>query len=220
MLPVNTVRLNLMLSVQVNAAEEENKPRRKHKKGTEIPSSSGEPIADEDANVPSVSTPSNDPLLSGEDRLKLTELMDLCTQSQSRVLTLESTKSTQALEIESLKQGVKKLEKKRRSRTYKPKRLYKVGSSRRVESSEGSLGAKKDASKQGRKIADIDADTEVTLVDETRGMNDDNPMFDTGVLDEQEVIIEKEVNEKEVSAADPVTTAGEVVTTASVDILD
>ncbi|GJV15354.1 hypothetical protein Tco_1360677, partial [Tanacetum coccineum] len=75
------------------------------------------------------------------------------------------------------------------------------------------LGDQEDASKQGRKIKDLDADAEVTLVDETQEMNDDNLMFDTGVLEEQE----KEVAEKEVSTADPVTTAGEVVTTANVE---
>ncbi|GKC95861.1 hypothetical protein Tco_1161303 [Tanacetum coccineum] len=72
---------------------------------------------------------------------------------------------------------------------------------------------KRDASKQGRKIADLDADAEVTLVDETQQMNDDNLIFDTNVLEEQE----KEVDEKEVGTADPVTTAGEVVTTANVE---
>ncbi|GJX68585.1 putative ribonuclease H-like domain-containing protein [Tanacetum coccineum] len=48
-----------------------------------------------------------------------------------------------------------------------------------------------DASKQGRKIADIDADVEVTLINETHERNDDNLMFDTGVLDKQEVEVEK-----------------------------
>nr|GEV63946.1 hypothetical protein [Tanacetum cinerariifolium] len=51
-------------------------------------------------------------LRSNEDRLKLNELMDLCTTLQSRVLTLEKTKTTQALEIDSLKRRVKKLKKK------------------------------------------------------------------------------------------------------------
>ncbi|GKA40727.1 putative reverse transcriptase domain-containing protein [Tanacetum coccineum] len=64
-------------------------------------------------------------------------------------------------EIATLKKRVKKLEKKRRSRTYKPRRLYKVSLSRRIESfDDASLGAQEDASKQGRKIADLDADTE------------------------------------------------------------
>ncbi|GJV88315.1 hypothetical protein Tco_1532253 [Tanacetum coccineum] len=136
-------------------------------------------------------------------------------EENSRVLVLETTKSNQALEIESLKKRVKSLGKRRKSRTLGFKRLRKVGSASRVESSnDASLGAQEDASKHGRKIADLDADAEVTLVDETQEMNDENLMFDTGVLEDQE----KDVAEKEVSAADPVTTAGEVVTTANVEV--
>ncbi|GKG34262.1 hypothetical protein Tco_0436958, partial [Tanacetum coccineum] len=56
-------------------------------------------------------------------------------------------------------------------------------------------------------------------------MNDDKLMFDIGVLEEQEIEFERVVEEPvvsiatttksiPVSAADPVTTAGEVVTTA------
>nr|GEW18560.1 hypothetical protein [Tanacetum cinerariifolium] len=80
-----------------------------------------------------VSKISNDPLLVGvntpqseKDSQKLNELVDLCTNLQNMVLALEATKTTQALEIDSLKRRVKKLEKKKRSRTYKLKRLYKV----------------------------------------------------------------------------------------------
>ncbi|GJZ65486.1 hypothetical protein Tco_0622182 [Tanacetum coccineum] len=64
-------------------------------------------------------------LRSGEDRLKLQELMELCTNLQNRVIDLEKTKTTQAREITSLKLRVKKLEKKGGSRTHKLKRLYK-----------------------------------------------------------------------------------------------
>ncbi|GKC20829.1 hypothetical protein Tco_1022979 [Tanacetum coccineum] len=49
---------------------------------------------------------------SGEDCLKLKELIELCTNLQQRVLDLETTKITQANEIASLKRRVKKLEKK------------------------------------------------------------------------------------------------------------
>ncbi|GKA29854.1 hypothetical protein Tco_0716099 [Tanacetum coccineum] len=90
----------------------------------------------------SVSKHSNDSLLargntlrSDEDRLKLNELMELCTTLQTRVLDLEKTKTTQGNEIASLKRRVKKHEKKRSSRTHKLKRLYKVGLTARVESS-------------------------------------------------------------------------------------
>nr|GEX64717.1 hypothetical protein [Tanacetum cinerariifolium] len=89
-----------------------------------------------------VSKISNDPLLvgvntpqNGKDILKLTELMELCTNLQQIVFDLETTKTSQAQEITSLKKRVKRLEKKRRSITHGLKRLYKVGLSARVESS-------------------------------------------------------------------------------------
>ncbi|GKB72713.1 hypothetical protein Tco_0934125 [Tanacetum coccineum] len=133
--------------------------------------------------------------------------------------------TSQAAEIATLKERVKKLEKKRRSRTYKPRRLYKVGLSRRIKSSnDASLGTQEDASNQGRKIADLDADIELTLIDETQERNDEDLMFDTGVLNDDVVFQKPMVNTATttssipVSVVDPVTTTGEVVTTASVEI--
>ncbi|GJW80314.1 hypothetical protein Tco_0144289 [Tanacetum coccineum] len=106
-------------------------------------------------------------------------------------------------EIASLKKRVKQLEKRKKSRTSGLKRLRKVGSASRVESSNDvSLGAQEDASKQGRKIADLDADEEpiVNAAKTTRSIP--------------------------VSAADPVPTAGEikaakpkVITTAATTII-
>ncbi|GKC90434.1 hypothetical protein Tco_1151083 [Tanacetum coccineum] len=124
-----------------------------------------------------VSKTSNDSLLAGvitsrsdEDSLKLKELMEFCTKLQQRVLALENTKIAQAQEITSLKLRVKKLEKKGGSRTHKLKRLYKVSrSARMVSSDDASLGDQEDASKQGRKIDDIDKYAEITLIDETQG---------------------------------------------------
>ncbi|GJW57141.1 putative ribonuclease H-like domain-containing protein [Tanacetum coccineum] len=115
--------------------------------------------------------------------------------SGAMVLAFENTNTSQAAEIATLKERVKKLEKKRRSKTYKPRRLYKVSLSRRIESSDdASLGAQEDASKQGKKIANLDADTKVTLIDETQGRNDEDLMFDTGVLNGDEVFQEPMVN--------------------------
>ncbi|GKB83690.1 hypothetical protein Tco_0950585 [Tanacetum coccineum] len=102
-------------------------------------------------------------LQSDEDRLKLDELVVLCTTLQNRVLDLEQTKTSQHNEIASLKRRVKKLEKKDRSRTHRLKRLYKVGLTDRVESSDDEESLGEDASKQGR-IDAIDADEEITLV--------------------------------------------------------
>ncbi|GJZ45526.1 hypothetical protein Tco_0593122 [Tanacetum coccineum] len=72
---------------------------------------------------------SNDPPLSkvntlgsGEDSMKLQELMDLCTKLSERVLALENIKTGQDLEITNLKKRVKKLEKKKKSRTTQLKR--------------------------------------------------------------------------------------------------
>ncbi|GJY44821.1 hypothetical protein Tco_0433034 [Tanacetum coccineum] len=137
-----------------------------------------------------VSKTSNDSLLVGfntpqsnEDRLQLKKLMELYTTLQQRVIDLENAKTAQAQEITSLKLRVKRLEKKRGSRTYKLKRLYKVGLSRRVESSK----------------------------DESLGVLDDEEVF--AGLDET-----RNMAKKEVSTSDPVTTAGEVVTTASVKV--
>ncbi|GJS68001.1 retrovirus-related pol polyprotein from transposon TNT 1-94 [Tanacetum coccineum] len=65
-----------------------------------------------------------------------------------RVIYLENTKTAQAQKITSLKKRVKKLEKKGGLRNHKLKRLYKVGLSARVESTdEASLGDQEDASK-------------------------------------------------------------------------
>nr|GEW14237.1 hypothetical protein [Tanacetum cinerariifolium] len=109
-----------------------------------------------------------------------------------------------------LHNGVKKLERRQKSKTHDMKRLYNVGLFTRVESSgEESLG-EDDASKQGRNITDIDADKEITLVDETakdQGRFDDQEMFDTWVLDDEEVVVEKVVADKEVSVVEEVNAA-------------
>nr|GEW01120.1 hypothetical protein [Tanacetum cinerariifolium] len=82
---------------------------------------------------------------------------------QQRVLDLETTKTTQALGIDSLKRRVKRLERIKWSRTHMLKILYKIGLSARVESSEDEGLGEEDASKQGT-IADIDANKDITLV--------------------------------------------------------
>ncbi|GKF10372.1 hypothetical protein Tco_0048298, partial [Tanacetum coccineum] len=144
----------------------------------------------------------NDSLLAGvntprsdEDSLKLKELMELCTNLQNRVIDLEKSKTSQAQEITSLKRRAMRLEKKGRSRTHKLKRLYKVGLSARVESSEEILG-KEDASKQGR-IDDIDANEDIYLVNVHR----DEDMFGVNNLEGDEGTI--------------TTTAAKTVTVAS-----
>ncbi|GKD45656.1 hypothetical protein Tco_1270301 [Tanacetum coccineum] len=60
-----------------------------------------------------------------KDRLKLNELLELCTKLSKRVLDLENTKTSQAVEITKLKERVKKLERRNKSRTSGLKRLRK-----------------------------------------------------------------------------------------------
>ncbi|GJR91194.1 putative ribonuclease H-like domain-containing protein [Tanacetum coccineum] len=117
--------------------QKKQKPRKPKRKDTEISQSSGptEPIADEAINEEYVPTHSNDPLLSGEDSLKLNDLMEICTKLQQRVLDVENTKTAKAQEISSLMLRVKRLEKKGGSRTHKLKILFKVGRSAQVVSS-------------------------------------------------------------------------------------
>nr|GEV59618.1 putative ribonuclease H-like domain-containing protein [Tanacetum cinerariifolium] len=68
-------------------------------------------------------------------------------------------------------------------------------------------------------IEDIDQDTNITLVDEAQGRIHDAYIFGVDDLEGNEVIVDvrEKIVEKEVSIADPVTTASEVVTAASVE---
>ncbi|GKD35212.1 hypothetical protein Tco_1250721 [Tanacetum coccineum] len=171
-----------------------------------------------------VSKHSNDSLLargntlqSDKDRLKLNELMELCTTLQQRVLDLEKTKTTQGNEIASLKRRVKKLEKKNRSRSHKLKRLYKVGLSARVESYGDKESLGEDASKQGR-INAIDADEDITLVNVQDDV--DNEMFDMNVLNDEEVLVagQNENVVEEVVDAAQVSTAATTATITTEEI--
>nr|GEZ19744.1 hypothetical protein [Tanacetum cinerariifolium] len=106
------------------------------------------------------------------------------------------SKDCQAKDIANLKKRVKKLENRRKSRPEGLKRL-----------------------KKKRSIEDINQDAEIALVDEAHGRMHDAYMFGVDDLEGNEVIVDvrEKFVEKEVSTADPVTTAGEVVIAASVE---
>nr|GEV32373.1 hypothetical protein [Tanacetum cinerariifolium] len=127
-------------------------------------------------------------LQSDEDSMKLNEFMELCQE----------------------------LDKKQRSRTHKLKRLYKVGLSSRVESSDDNEHLGEDASKQGR-ISDIDADKGITLV----STHDDAEIFDADKdLHGEEVFVAKQdanVVEKEVDVAQVKVSTAATTPTISID---
>ncbi|GKA88221.1 hypothetical protein Tco_0809985 [Tanacetum coccineum] len=175
---------------------------------------------DEAEHKESVPTPSNDPQPSSEDSMQLTDLMVLCTKLQTQVLDLQKAKDAQAKEIVALRKRIQRLERRKMSRPTSLKRLRKVGMSQRVVSSEDqeSLGTLEDASKQGRSIEDIDADVDVSLVDETQERQDDDLMFDSGVLEDDVMHVEAKVDGKDEQSKKPDdSTTGEAVTTSSID---
>nr|GEU48695.1 hypothetical protein [Tanacetum cinerariifolium] len=93
----------------------------------------------------------------------LYNLLDTCTTLTRRVENLEQDKIAQALEITKLKQRVKKLERRNKLKVSKLRRLKKVGTTQRVNTSDDIVMG--DVSKQGRIIASMDADVDVTLKD-------------------------------------------------------
>nr|GEW32856.1 putative reverse transcriptase domain-containing protein [Tanacetum cinerariifolium] len=119
-IPTNPHNTLIVTQPSSSLPQKKQKSRRKHRKEIEAPS----PIS-EIPNEEGVPTNSNDPLPSGEDRMRLNELMILCTNLKKHVLDLEEANTAQAEEIASLKKGVKKFEQKRKSRTSRLKRLRK-----------------------------------------------------------------------------------------------
>ncbi|GJR87859.1 hypothetical protein Tco_0211870 [Tanacetum coccineum] len=110
--------------------------------------------------------------------------------AQTRVLALETTKTAQAKEIASLKKRVKKLERKRKSRT--PGRtLFKIGTSKKR-----SLG-EEDASKQGKNLKQ-------------------RSIF--GESDVDEDLDAVSTAKMEVNTAEPITTASAPINTAGVSV--
>nr|GEX94966.1 hypothetical protein [Tanacetum cinerariifolium] len=146
---------------QQQKTQKHRKPRRKVTKVPQ-PSDPLEHVADKAVNVEMDDSLVGAATIASNGGLRCQETMG-DTIAQTRVLNLENTKTTQALEIDSLKRRVKKLKKKQRLRTHKLKRLYKVGLTTRVESSDDDEDLGEDESKQ-RRISDIYADEDITFV--------------------------------------------------------
>nr|GEW25137.1 hypothetical protein [Tanacetum cinerariifolium] len=175
--------------IQPLTSQHKQVPRKTNRMDTELPQTSGpttnvaNKVVNEEMNdslVRAVTTASSLEVEqdSGGGPRCQEAMRDTITQTRSENVSKFSndsliTKVTQANEIDSLKQRVKKLKKKQRSRTHKLKRLYKVGLNARVESSNDDKDLGEDASKQGR-ISVIDADEGITLV----STHDDAEMFD------------------------------------------
>nr|GEU94562.1 hypothetical protein [Tanacetum cinerariifolium] len=104
----------------------------------------------------------------------LNTLMETYVTVTKQVANLEHDKIAQAIEITKLKQRVRRLKKKRQFKSSRLKRLRKVGTAQRVESSADTvMDDQEDASKQQGGIVELDADEDVTLVDAEEDVNAD-----------------------------------------------
>nr|GEV82386.1 putative ribonuclease H-like domain-containing protein [Tanacetum cinerariifolium] len=94
----------------------------------------------------------------------LQEALDACATLTRRVKHLEHDKVAQDLEITKLKTRVKKLEWANKVKTLKLRRLKKVGTSQRVDTSDDTI--MEDVSNQGMMIDELDRDEGVALMGE------------------------------------------------------
>ncbi|GKA61065.1 putative ribonuclease H-like domain-containing protein [Tanacetum coccineum] len=150
---------------------------------------------------------------SDKGSLTLNELTVLCTSLSKKVESLESdlkqTKQTYGAAYTKLIMKVKKLEHKVKS--IKARRKVRFV----ISDDEDDL---EDPSKQGRKIAQIDEDKGITLVQmgaQTQGRSDKDLMYETGVYDYPEGFTGPSIS---ITTAEPATTAGEEVSTAEPDM--
>nr|GEV06184.1 hypothetical protein [Tanacetum cinerariifolium] len=100
----------------------------------------------------------------------LQEVMDTCTALTRRVKHLELDKIAQALEITKFKRRVKKLERRNKVKVLKLRRLQKVGTAQRIDTSDDTV--MDGVSNQRRMIVDIDDDADVVL-EEAKDVADD-----------------------------------------------
>ncbi|GJR57519.1 hypothetical protein Tco_1499681 [Tanacetum coccineum] len=164
-------------------------PRKPKKKNTEVPQPSGstDNVADEAVNEEMYdslerATTTTTGLDAEQDRGNISKTQSKATLNELSSIGTSSGSGPRSQDTMGVL--LLKLDKKGVSRTHKLKRLRKVGSVRMIVSSEDEgLGNQVDASKQGRKIGDIDADEGFTLIDETKGRYGDDLGLDTGVLD-------------------------------------
>nr|GEU81223.1 ribonuclease H-like domain, reverse transcriptase, RNA-dependent DNA polymerase [Tanacetum cinerariifolium] len=145
--------------IPINTEPSTSKPQKKHKPKKKHTQESEVPLIEFSAeqNLPS---PSNDPLPSVEDILKLKELMDLCTNLSNKVLDLKSEvidiNPTYQERIEKLEGKVERLEEENMV-------LKELKSVHSTNDANEPVMEKEKSSKQGRKIVDIDADVEINL---------------------------------------------------------
>nr|GEY01986.1 uncharacterized mitochondrial protein AtMg00810-like [Tanacetum cinerariifolium] len=144
--------------------------------------------------------------VSGDD-----EALDVCDALTRRVEHLKHDKVAQDLEITKVKTRVKKLERANKVKALKLRRLKKVGTSQRIESSDDI--DIDDASNQGRMIDELDRDTGIALmVDE----GTKKKVEDAQVAGDEQEAVEVVTTAKQITEV--VAAVSESVSTASATI--
>nr|GEX05711.1 hypothetical protein [Tanacetum cinerariifolium] len=116
----------------------------------------------------------------------LQEALDACVALTRRVEHLKYDKVAQALEIKKLKRRVKKLEQGNRVKVLKLRRLKRVGTSQRVDTSEDIV--MDDASNQWRIIDEMDKDDVVALMNDKEEDKKDEEAKEDEPAEVQEVV--------------------------------
>nr|GEX87265.1 hypothetical protein [Tanacetum cinerariifolium] len=143
----------------------------------------------------------------------LQEALDAYAALTIIVEHLEYDKVAQALEITKLKRRVKKLEKGNRVKVLKLRRLKRIETSQRIDTSNDTV--MDDESNQGRKIDEIDKDDDVALMDNKEEDKKNEEAKEDEPTEVHEVV---DVVTTAKLITEVVTTASEIVTTASVII--
>nr|GEV69953.1 hypothetical protein [Tanacetum cinerariifolium] len=147
--------------------------------------------------------------------------MDACAALTRRVEHLEYDKVAQAIEITKLKKRVNKLEKRNKVRVLKLRRLQRVGTSQRIETSDDTM--MDDESNQERMIAEIDQDDAVVLendkdvADAVKDENETEPAEVQEVVDV--VTTAKLITKVVIASSETVTAASAIIPTAETQIL-
>nr|GFC32375.1 hypothetical protein [Tanacetum cinerariifolium] len=136
-------------------------------------------------STPPASPPQKQPATTYESFMPLlTTLMETYASLSQKVVELEQDKHTQALEILKLKKRVKKLEKKKRSKHSGFKRLRRVGTSQRVESSTDTVvGAQEDDDE----VVTMDAEPQMRINKEEVTATKDVSNVEPTVFDDEDV---------------------------------
>nr|GEW88949.1 putative ribonuclease H-like domain-containing protein [Tanacetum cinerariifolium] len=161
--------------------------------------------------VPTVQPPSPQPQPQQAAEFPMSllqEVMDTCAALTRRIKHLEFDKVAQAQEITKLKKRVKKLEKRNKVRVLKLRRLQKIRTSHRVETSDDTV--MDGESNQGRMIAEMDQDDVVVLKDDKEE--------DKDVAHAVKDVKETKVDEIVTAASETVTAASAIVTTAEAQV--